>query len=253
MRKHHPYASIFPMMSDDEMQQLAEDIRTNGQRLDVVIDTHGLVLDGRNRLAACMLAGVTPREYVFEGTDREKLHLIFSLNVPRRHLNESQRAMAAARMAAELQTIEDIQTASANLPHGKKAARPRDVAAERMSVSARSVQDAATVLQSGDTEAIAAVDAGETAVSAQAKRVRAQAAEARETHTAADESSLKTAAATAPRKNLSREEKAAIRRDITAMVRGYPASVRGDVAVLVVDQCQRLLIGIRPGDRETGQ
>lgn len=248
MRKHHPYASIFPMMSDDEIQQLAEDIRTNGQRLDVVIDTHGLVLDGRNRLAACMLAGVTPREYVFEGTDREKLHLIFSLNVPRRHLNESQRAMAAARMAAELQTIADIQTASANLPNGEKAARPRDVAAERMSVSARSVQDAATVLQSGDAAAIAAVDSGETAVSAQAKRLRAQLAQDRGEHRAEADSGSVVAASRGQRAaggGVSREERAGIRRDVKQLVQSYPRDRRLQVATLITETCRPYL--------ETGQ
>lgn len=248
MRKYHRYASIFPMMSDDDLQQLTEDIRTNGQRLDVVIDTDGLVLDGRHRLAACLLAGVTPKEYVFEGTDREKLHLIFSLNVPRRHLNESQRAMSAARMAAELQALEDSQTASANLPNGKKAARPRDVAAERMAVSARSVQDAATVLQSGDAAAIAAVDFGETAVSAQAKRLRAQAEEARGEHRAEADSGAVVAASRGQRAaggGVSREERAGIRRDVKQLVQSYPRDRRVEVATLITETCRPYL--------ETGQ
>ena len=31
----HPAANIFPMMSDDEVQALADDIRENGQRVPI--------------------------------------------------------------------------------------------------------------------------------------------------------------------------------------------------------------------------
>ena len=46
----HPAADVFPLLSKDEITALAADIRTNGQRLPVLLqqadDGAGLVLDG---------------------------------------------------------------------------------------------------------------------------------------------------------------------------------------------------------------
>jgi ParB-like chromosome segregation protein Spo0J len=49
---------LFPMLADDELEELAADIKGLLQR--IVLDAEGRVLDGRNRLAACEIAGVEP-------------------------------------------------------------------------------------------------------------------------------------------------------------------------------------------------
>ncbi|MEU6363884.1 ParB N-terminal domain-containing protein [Streptomyces albidoflavus] len=59
--KIHPVADIFPMLTPDELLDLAESIKTEGQRKEIVLDTDGTILDGRNRLAACQIAGIEPR------------------------------------------------------------------------------------------------------------------------------------------------------------------------------------------------
>ena len=43
----HPVASLFPMMSDEELYDLAEDIKANGQADPIVLDQHGQLIDGR--------------------------------------------------------------------------------------------------------------------------------------------------------------------------------------------------------------
>jgi len=55
----HPAASIFPMMSDADIEALVADIRTNGQR-EPIITTEGMILDGRNRARACEMLGIAP-------------------------------------------------------------------------------------------------------------------------------------------------------------------------------------------------
>ena len=70
---HHEYARLFPMLSDDRIQELADDIAKNGLRQPIVVDADDKILDGRNRAAACTIAGVEPTYEPFVGTDEEKL------------------------------------------------------------------------------------------------------------------------------------------------------------------------------------
>lgn len=96
--KFHPLADIFPLFTGDELQALADDIKTNGQREPIVVFKKQ-ILDGRNRWMACRLAKVEPEFEEFEGTDREALAFVISINLRRRHMSESQRAWVAAQMA----------------------------------------------------------------------------------------------------------------------------------------------------------
>ena len=57
--KYHELCESLPMMSDEDLKDLAEDIKLNGLRFPIN-RWKGLIIDGRNRLAACQLAGVKP-------------------------------------------------------------------------------------------------------------------------------------------------------------------------------------------------
>jgi hypothetical protein len=56
------------------------------------------VSDGRNRLAACKLAGVKP---TFETRPGDPTAFILSQNIKRRHMTAGQRAMATAMLSPE--------------------------------------------------------------------------------------------------------------------------------------------------------
>ena len=91
----HPYAAMFPMMSEDELNDLATDIRENGLLSPIVLDAAGAqIVDGRNRLEACARAGVTPR-FVRLEDEQDPVAFILGSNVRRRHLNKGQEAMAS--------------------------------------------------------------------------------------------------------------------------------------------------------------
>lgn len=102
-------------------------------------------IDSRNRHRACELAGVVP-QYAppFDGTDEEALAFVLSKNLNRRHLDSSQRAMVATLLA--------------NMPDGKPNSNRANLpgynttkaeAAEKLSVSERSVKTGKRVIEHG--------------------------------------------------------------------------------------------------------
>ena len=89
-------ADLFPMIGSDELDELAADIAENGLNDPIVIsEINGVMtlIDGRNRLSACKLAGITPRTRILE---TDPTAYVLSANVHRRHLTKGQQAMATA-------------------------------------------------------------------------------------------------------------------------------------------------------------
>jgi ParB-like chromosome segregation protein Spo0J len=98
-RESHPYASFFPPMDQSALAELAADIAAHGLREPIWLHRDGRILDGRIRYAACELAGVELECRTWSGDDSDLIAFVISLNLHRRHLNESQRAMIAAKIA----------------------------------------------------------------------------------------------------------------------------------------------------------
>src|SRR6516164_981491 len=96
----HPIAAMFPMMSKDELQEMAEDIKANGLHETIKISADGKTLiDGRNRLAACKIAKVEPRFENLNGAEAEAY--VISANIARRHMTGGQRAAVVAKIYPE--------------------------------------------------------------------------------------------------------------------------------------------------------
>jgi DNA modification methylase len=151
----HPLANIFPLMEGEAFASLVADIRDQGLEEPVVL-LDGKILDGRNRYRACREAGVEYRCETYTGSD--PLGYVISKNLHRRHLDESQRAMVAAKLA----TLRDGQRADLveGLPIGR--------ASELLNVGERSVARARGVQEHGTPELVQAVERGNVKVSAAA-------------------------------------------------------------------------------------
>jgi hypothetical protein len=108
----HPAAAVFPMLDEEELTELAIDINANGLQQPIVLDADGQLIDGRNRLRACAMAGVEPRFTTLDGQD--PVAYILSANIARRHLTTGQRAMAAAQVErfATNQSVRTVAHAS---------------------------------------------------------------------------------------------------------------------------------------------
>jgi N6-adenosine-specific RNA methylase IME4/ParB-like chromosome segregation protein Spo0J len=152
----HPLANIFPLVSGAEFSDLVADIRAHGLHEPVVL-FEGRILDGRNRYRACLAADIECRFETYQGDD--PVAYVVSLNLRRRHLDESQRAMVAAKLATL--RLGDNQ-------HAQICAPSQEKAAELLNVSRRTVQYARGVQEQGAPELVQAVERGVVSVSAAA-------------------------------------------------------------------------------------
>lgn len=89
----HPACLLFPRLNDVELHALAADIRQNGL-MNPIVKLKGKILDGRNRVEACRIAGVKPRFVEWKG-DGSPVAWAVAANLVRRHLTPSQRAVVA--------------------------------------------------------------------------------------------------------------------------------------------------------------
>jgi hypothetical protein len=139
--KVHPAADLFPMMADDELDELAKDIKKHGRHQQLVFWTperlgrsgpdgpkEVYLLDGRNRLAAierafagdipAQASGIEDAIYLGRGGDVRLLcrdddpwAFVVSANIHRRHLNREQKRELIAKLLAAHPARSDNETA----------------------------------------------------------------------------------------------------------------------------------------------
>jgi len=157
-------ANYFPMMSEDEYAGLVDDIHQHGQRQPIVM-WQGMLVDGRNRLRACIQLGIEPdvRELP---EDADAVAFVCSVNIHRRHLNTGQRAAIAARLCG-------IPRGGDRRSDGFKVqiCTSIDEASELMNVSPRTIKTAKKVQEKAEPEVVKKMDSGKLSVNAAAKTI----------------------------------------------------------------------------------
>lgn len=91
--KTHPIAQLFPLIKDNtrEFRDLVGSIQEDGL-IDPIVMDGDMLVDGRNRLAACKEAGVQPRFVQWKSLNPKGSleEWIYSRNINRRHLTADQ-------------------------------------------------------------------------------------------------------------------------------------------------------------------
>jgi hypothetical protein len=98
----HPAAELFPLMEGQELAELAKDIAEHSL-LEPICLYQGAILDGRNRLQACRMAGASPRYQEVHLNGKSPTLFVVSRNLYRRQLNQTQRSTIAAEMVPILE------------------------------------------------------------------------------------------------------------------------------------------------------
>jgi hypothetical protein len=160
----HPYCEIIPEIDAIALDELTEDIRKNGLNEPIVL-YDGKILDGRSRFQACSKAQVEPKFANFTSVhpivnkapaqtekDTIALNWVVSRNVSRRHLDSSQRAMVASRLA------------NMGLGQSSTGGVTRGEAAKKLNVSTTLVSQASTIAREAP-EKVADIESGKTTIS----------------------------------------------------------------------------------------
>lgn len=168
--KVHPAAELFPLMEGQAFDDLVADIREHDLREPVVMTPDGQLLDGRNRWRACAKVGIEPQKRVEHG---EPWSYVISLNVHRRHLNESQRAMIAAKIARRRVGQHGTYSGNTSNDAVPDALPPSaDRAAELFNVSRSAIDRAREVRRSATPALQDAVEVGKVPVYTAARVAR---------------------------------------------------------------------------------
>lgn len=179
--KIHPVAELFPMLSSSELNELADSIRKEGLINPCVMQGDTL-LDGRNRIAACRLAGVAPR--FVEYTGNSPVAFIIGANLARRHLDKGQKIALALEIEphfAEEARKRQQEQARRNQPQSQKVenvpplekAKSRDQAAAAVGVSGKLVS-AAKAIKESDPVRFEKVKQGQLSVAKAKKEIDAE-------------------------------------------------------------------------------
>lgn len=151
----HEAVYLFPEMPAGDFEELKEDIAEHGLRVPILL-CNGKVIDGRHRLRACTELGVVPRFEEMEAANDEAINqVVVSINLHRRHLNESQRALIAARLT----------NSSIGANQHTSGVISQQQAANELGISVDSVTRGKKVLQHGSPELVTAVAAGKLNIS----------------------------------------------------------------------------------------
>ncbi len=143
----HPIAACWPGLSEQELHDLAQDIKRNGLRHPIRIDeASGTILDGNQRYRALRKLGRRPGAGQLEyfrkdATDAERLTYVLSMNQQRRHLDADARARA---------TVDSMKTAGGTFPAG----RPKGGEDDTFSITAGKVAQTADTTKHAARKAI---------------------------------------------------------------------------------------------------
>jgi hypothetical protein len=162
----HPACALWPEMPPADLRNLANDIAAHGLHDPITLTPDGLLLDGRNRCLAAIMAGVDPTTMtvVYEGDD--PVSFVISRNQHRRHMSQDHIAMVVAELVA-------MKPLGANQHQGGPIGPPSIAkAAKDAGITKTALKSAKVVHTYGTPEEKEAVKSGSTPLYKKADDVR---------------------------------------------------------------------------------
>ena len=162
----HPIADLFPLLVGADRDEFRESVRARGVVAPISVNPKSILLEGRNRLIIADELGVECPQVVVD--EKDEAGWIIAMNVNRRHLDTSQRAMISAALA-NMPVGRNWNSNLANLPDKNIS---QSDAAKMMNVSPRAVSMASTVRKKAAPEVVEKVESGEMTLNAAHETVK---------------------------------------------------------------------------------
>src|SRR5262249_62357764 len=90
--EYHPAAGVFPLMTEEEVGELRQDIAASHGLREPIVLYEGKILDGRNRYIACRALGIPLKTREFDPSiEGDPFAYVLSANLHRRHLTAEQK------------------------------------------------------------------------------------------------------------------------------------------------------------------
>ena len=173
----HPVANIFPLMTGAEYDALVSDIAEHGQREAIWLHTDGRIIDGRNRYRACCDLGLVPECKTWDGSG-SLIAFVVSLNLHRRHLTSSQRAVVALDIlpmleaeARERQLATLKQNTDSQLVDYRENGKSTEQAAAITGTNRQYVSDAKTIARDAP-DLLDGIRSGDTTITAAKREIK---------------------------------------------------------------------------------
>ncbi len=164
--KQHALSAAFPAMTKAARAELREDLKENGQQIMIIV-FEGMILDGWHRYQILTELGIEPKTKELQ-KGKDPVAFVRSVNMRRRNMNASQRAMAEVAI-------------SEWTPHGghnkqvelSSTCSPSTTAemAQAADVSTKTIQQAKTVTEESPPATVKAVIEGKRSVRSAAAEV----------------------------------------------------------------------------------
>ncbi len=139
----HPLSEAWGDMPEDQLIELAEDIKQHGQKETVVVINGSEVIDGWHRAKACQFAGIEIRVYDLPA-DKDPRAYVISKNAHRRNQTASQRA-AAIVMCNQWRPI---GVTGSSAPGADLRPSSKEMA-DQVNVGTRTIEQAKTAVNAG--------------------------------------------------------------------------------------------------------
>lgn len=164
----HRFASSLPMASPRILEGMADSIKNNGQRRPITL-LDGRILDGRNRYAACLAAGVEPKFCNYDGpTDEASLaNYVDDENIGRRQMTEAQCMWSRQRLQEHIRQRGKRSKDQAWLPNVDKAS-----ADQIKQLESGGIEELKSAVERGDIDLADAAEAASFSPGDQAEIVR---------------------------------------------------------------------------------
>jgi len=174
------YAALVPPVTETEYQSLKGSIKQNGLWIPIIINVHGVILDGHHRFRACQDLDIQPKHAVreFENELLEKKFVI-ECNLKRRHLLDFQKielGIVLLEIEYEEAANRKLDHAQSNEPIAQDCAKGKatSIVAEKVGVKNRIFEMGKKVIEKASDDVKQNLRDGKTTISKEYQQIRKQ-------------------------------------------------------------------------------